>query len=49
MMRDVLREAFGEDPGEPDFCEVIVVEPSERNQARLSYRSRSAPLDIAYR
>ena len=49
-MRGVLRAAFGDDPGEPDFCEVIVVEPSgHADRAALSYRGRSALLDIAYR
>jgi broad specificity phosphatase PhoE len=48
-MRAVLRAAFGEDPGEPDFCEVIVVEPSGTDRATLTYRDRSALLDIAYR
>lgn len=44
-MRDVLRATFGDDPGEPDFCEVIVAEPSGRaDQATVSYRGRSAPL-----
>jgi broad specificity phosphatase PhoE len=46
-MRDVLRAAFGEDPGEPDFCEAIVAEPAGRDQATLSYRGRSAPLVLA--
>jgi broad specificity phosphatase PhoE len=46
-MRDVLRAAFGEDPGEPDFCEVIVVEPSGGDRATVSYRGRSAPLMLA--
>ena len=49
-MRDVLRAAFGDDPGEPDFCEVIVVEPSgHADRAAVSYRGRSALLDIADR
>ena len=47
-MRDVLRATFGDDPGEPDFCEVIVAEPSRRaDQATVSYRGRSAPLVLA--
>ena len=46
-MRDVLRAAFGEDPGEPDFCEMIVVEPSGVDRATVSYRGRSAPLLLA--
>ena len=49
-MRDVLRAAFGDDPGEPDYCEVIVAEPSgHADRATVSYRGRSALLDIAYR
>lgn len=45
-MRNILCAAFGEDPGEPDFCEVIVVEPSGRDQAVLSYRGQSASLKL---
>jgi broad specificity phosphatase PhoE len=48
-MRNVLRAALGDDPGEPDYCEVIVVEPSgQADRAAVSYRGRSALLDIAY-
>ena len=44
-MRVVLREAFGVDPGEPDFCEVIVIEPTgDADYVRLTHRDRSAPL-----
>jgi hypothetical protein len=47
-MRDVLRAAFGDDPGEPDYCEVIVVEPAgHADRAAVSYRGRSAPLVLA--
>ena len=48
-MRALLRAAFGDDPGEPGFCEGILVEPSEQSgQATLSYRGRSVLLNLAY-
>jgi len=49
-MRALLRAAFGDDPGEPNFCESILIEPSDQTgHVILSYRGRSAPLNIAYR
>jgi broad specificity phosphatase PhoE len=49
-MRDVLREAFGQDPGEPDFCAIITLEPSgHADRVRLTYHDQSALLDIAHR
>jgi broad specificity phosphatase PhoE len=45
-MRNLLGAAFGNDPGEPEFCEVIVVEPAGRDQAVLSYRGQSASLKL---
>ncbi len=40
-MRALLRHALGADPGEPNFCEIIVVEPGEQpGEARLTYRGR---------
>jgi len=49
-MRALLRAAFGDDPGEPNFCESILIEPSDQTGwVTLSYRGRSASLDIAYR
>lgn len=49
-MRALLRAAFGDDSGEPDFCESILIEPSDRTGwVTLSYRGRSASLNIAYR
>jgi len=46
-MRVLLRQAFGKDPGEPDFCETIVVEPpGHADQALVSYRGRSELLSL---
>jgi len=49
-MRALLRAALGDDPGEPGFCESILVEPgAQPGQATLFYRGQSALLNIAYR
>ncbi len=49
-MRDILREVFAEDPGEPDFCAFITLEPSgQADRVRLTYHDRSAVLPIAQR
>ncbi len=46
-LRVVLREAFGTDPGEPEFCEIVVVEPSgQPGVATVSYRGQRADLVI---
>ena len=37
-MRVLLRQAFGEDPGEPNFCEVIGIEPAAASNPRLGPR-----------
>ena len=49
-LRVVLRHAFGADPGEPDFCSVVVIDPdgaAPDNRLTLSYQGRKAPLEIA--
>lgn len=47
-LRVVLRHALGADPGEPEFCGVVVIEPDgPGNRLTLSYQGRSAPLEIA--
>lgn len=47
-MRALLRHAFGADPGEPDFCGIITVEPSgEPLRPTLTYRGQSTPLNLA--
>ena len=39
-LRVFLRHAFGRDPGEPDFCGIVTLEPSARpNQVALSYQN----------
>jgi broad specificity phosphatase PhoE len=49
-MRALLRAAFGDDPGEPNFCESIFIEPSDQTGwVTLSYRGRSTSLNLAYR
>ena len=46
-MRNVLRAAFGEDPGEPDFCGIITVEATDSlDCATLAYRGRTALLSL---
>ncbi len=47
-MRALLRAVFGDDPGEPNFCESIFIAPSDQTGwVTLSYRGRSASLNIA--
>ncbi|MBM4422282.1 MAG: histidine phosphatase family protein [Chloroflexi bacterium] len=47
-MRVIIREAFGSDPGEPDFCGIITVEPSaDPLRPTLIYRGQSVPLSLA--
>ncbi|MBI3243035.1 MAG: histidine phosphatase family protein [Chloroflexi bacterium] len=47
-LRVVLRHAFGADPGEPDFCSFVVIEPDgPRNRLTLSYQGRRTPLELA--
>jgi len=47
-MRALLRHAFGADPGEPNFCEIVVIEPSESlSGVTLVYRNRTIPLNLA--
>jgi broad specificity phosphatase PhoE len=47
-MRVLLRLAFGADPGEPDYCAIITVEPgSTPGRATLSYRDQRAALSLA--
>lgn len=49
-MRALLQPAFGTDPGEPDFCEAIVLQLSgQADPVTLSYRGRVALLDITPR
>ena len=49
-MRALLRAAFGDDPGEPNFCESILIAPSDQTGwVTLSYRGRSASLNMADR
>ncbi len=44
-MRVLLRAAFGADPGEPNFCEIIALERSnDSNGATLSYRGQVAQI-----
>jgi broad specificity phosphatase PhoE len=46
-MRVLLREAFGEDPGEPDFCEIISLEDiGQAGLAKLTHRGRTAFLRL---
>lgn len=40
-MRAFLRQAFGADPGEPDFCESFTVEQRDDRRARVVFRGRS--------
>ena len=46
-MRVVLRRALGFDPGEPDDCEAIIVEPSgETDRLVIAYRGQGARLAL---
>ena len=46
-MRVFLRHAFGSDPGEPDFCGVIALEPSAQpNCAALSYQNKTVEVNV---
>ena len=47
-MRVLLQWAFRQDPGEPNFCEVISIEPAAAShRATLSYRGQTALVPIA--
>jgi len=40
VLRVFLRHVFGSDPGEPDFCGIVTLEPSAQpNHIALSYRN----------
>jgi len=46
-MRTVLCEALGTDPGEPDFCETVILRPAaQAGRVTLSYRGQAASLSI---
>lgn len=46
-MRVLLTNALGADPGEPDFCEIIALQPSsESNGIELTYRGKTMPYAI---
>lgn len=47
-MRVLLRDVLGTDPGEPDFCEIVALEPSAvPGQATLAYRGQTVTTSIA--
>jgi broad specificity phosphatase PhoE len=46
-MRNLLRAAFGADPGEPEFCEVIAIAPGDQiDLAQITYRGQSGFLKL---
>lgn len=46
-IRALLRHAFGSDPGEPDFCAAITLEPfSHVGQVMLSYHGKGKSLTL---
>lgn len=46
-MRVLLANALSADPGEPDFCEIITLQPSsESNGIELTYRGKKVPYAI---
>ena len=45
-MRAFLRQVFGADPGEPDFCESFTVERMEDGRARVVFRGQSKDQEL---
>jgi broad specificity phosphatase PhoE len=46
-MRALLRAALGTDPGEPDFCEILALEPSDDpHRAIISYRGEIGTVSL---
>ena len=46
-LRVFLRHAFGNDPGEPDFCGIVTLEPSAQpNRIALSYQNKTIEAEV---